>query len=85
MNMGWIEVNSKDIKALQEHPLWRDVFPTDVFWHRNDCKYEHGAAAAGDIVSFTLDLHKDGAMLQAKNIGLKSRAQWWHAASYMDS
>merc|ERR1711985_148107 len=89
MNFGFIEVNNKDLKALQAHPRWTPDLAVDVFWHWKDCCYvdprEDGSndnhQRAGDIVTFTVDLREDGFSFQAKQVKLVKRASWWHAVA----
>lgn len=83
-NYGFIEVNPQDLQALHEHPVWSSDLENDVFWHSKDCTsgyFGQDGQRAGDIVTFTVILKEEGGILQAKNIELKQRASWWHAAA----
>lgn len=90
LNFGFIEVNNKDLKALKDHPLWTpELGEKDVFWHCKDCCYDQeypddNRQRAGDIVTFTVGLGRDGSCLQAKQVELKQRASWWHSVAVQE-
>jgi hypothetical protein len=83
-NYGFIEVNPKHVQAFREHPAWTPELAEDVFWHRKDCNsksFGDDGQRAGDIVTFSVVLKQEGAVLQAQNVELKQRATWWHSKS----
>lgn len=80
LTFGFIEVNPKDLKALEQHPAWSpDLQCADVFWHWKDCMTGYDQQFGGDIVTFSVVLKPDGSALQAKEVKLERHAQWWHA------
>merc|ERR1719265_2338826 len=71
LERGFIEVSEsrENLSKLVQHPDWTPKLQRDVFWRNKDCNY--WTIVAGDVVTFSVVLHAQGAMLEAKEVKFK--------------